>query len=948
MHGKTEEIVEMMKRRNLDILGVSETREKISRKETLHGNYTFIGSGMISGKYGVGIIVRDGLAQCISKYDQVNGRILRITLKTKTQKLTIIQVYAPQQGRPKEEKEAFYNALQDVRDKCGTDENVIIMGDLNGHVGIAREGYESCLGHFGIGDRNEEGLMILDFCNRNDLKIMNTYYQHQDSHKYSWYGWNGNTQRYERKTLIDFFLVKNHRIVLDVKCLPSESLDADHRLVVMKTKTTPLTTRPITKVKRVNVNAMQEGNNRLRFLSSINTALEKQGDEFGTVEEEWNGMMDCVYKAVDETIGYKYSSKSKKRKTPWWTEEVRTAVKTKTKTFRKWMRTRNPENRRRYELARNNCESIKKSAKDKTWEKLCEDLESDLSGNKKLIYHLAKSYRKGNTEKIYNIKDPNTDEILTIPSDIDNVWSSYFKSLLNPVEVEGNITQMGEIIVDESDTITEEEVEQVVKSSKNGKATGTDMISNDLYKLGAPITTRWLTRVLQVAYNTGRVPPEWGKAIICPIYKHKGDILRCENYRGISLLNHVTKLYETILEKRVRYIVEEKLGPWQHGFRSGRSTVDMVFTLRRIMDKHWEYNKPLYIAFLDLEKAFDRVPRTKLWESLDHYNLPGHLKRAIISLYENTQNRVATGNDAETWFETNAGVRQGSVLSPLLFIMYLDLVIKEVAVDQRTTDILAYADDIAQLADTEEMLQRRLLIWDKTFEKYGLKLNYKKTELVVLCRSNVQVSITLKNQVIKQTSTFQYLGSTISENGLIDIEINKRITKYSQNVGLMYRLLKDKNVPKKVKRIVYLGILRPILLYGHETWNVNTRNMSRLTAAEMRVIRMINGVTLWDRQRNTDLCERTNIIPIREVITSSQIRYFGHIKRRESSHPTQLALNYTVSGTRPTGRPRKRWFQYVDDYLKERGTNLATVDTNKDYMDRERWRKIVAFHPDKT
>lgn len=108
-----------------------------------------------------------------------------------------------------------------------------------------------------------------------------------------------------------------------------------------------------------------------------------------------------------------------------------------------------------------------------------------------------------------------------------------------------------------------------------------------------------------------------GKAIICPIFKNKGDRLKCENYRGISLLNHAAKIYESIIERRLRVYADQQLGPWQHGFRANRSTTDMVFTLRRIMDKHWEYNKPLYIAFIDLEKAFDSVPRTKLWNTLD-------------------------------------------------------------------------------------------------------------------------------------------------------------------------------------------------------------------------------------------------------------------------------------------------------------------------------------------
>ena len=107
------------------------------------------------------------------------------------------------------------------------------------------------------------------------------------------------------------------------------------------------------------------------------------------------------------------------------------------------------------------------------------------------------------------------------------------------------------------------------------------------------------------------------------------DYLECENYRGISLMCHVAKQYESVLEARLRRATEDKLGPWQHGFRKGVDTCDMIFALRHLIEKHWEFNKPLYIAFLDLEKALDMIPRRNLWQALNTYEIPMDLQRAI-------------------------------------------------------------------------------------------------------------------------------------------------------------------------------------------------------------------------------------------------------------------------------------------------------------------------------
>ena len=329
--------------------------------------------------------------------------------------------------------------------------------------------------------------------------------------------------------------------------------------------------------------------------------------------------------------------------------------------------------------------------------------------------------------------------------------------------------------------------------------------------------------------------------------------------------------------------------------------------------------------------------------AMAEYMVPADLQIAIKSTYKTNKSIVSTNIGSGEWFTTESGVRQGSILSPILFVMYMDLVIKEVHQNNPDNDfVLAYADDIAQTATSIEKLRERMTRWNESFNKYNLKLNLKKTEVLVVSRTEKEAVVTLDEYQLNQVTKFKYLGCITGSKGQIDEEINGRISKMSQNVGMMYRLLKDRHVPKRAKLLIHMTILRPILLCGHESWILTKKLKSKITAADMKVLRLVKGVTRRDRIRNADIYDEFKIKPIIETIQTDQLRWFGHVMRRDEETTAKKVLNLKVKGKRPRGRPRTSWIKYIDNILKERGTTLKEVETRGIHLDRTAWRTFLA------
>ena len=220
--------------------------------------------------------------------------------------------------------------------------------------------------------------------------------------------------------------------------------------------------------------------------------------------------------------------------------------------------------------------------------------------------------------------------------------------------------------------VARNETVEAMQKMKSGKATGPSEVSLEMIVASGEIGVKVIMELCQRVLDGRGMPDEWKTSVIAPLFKGKGNVMSCGSYEGVKLLEHAMKIVETVLERRIRTLVD--LNEMQFGFMPRKGTMDAIFNLRRTQEEYQKKDKKLYMRFVDMEKAFDRVPRKVMEWPMRKKGLSEVIVRAIMSLYDGTKTRVKMGSAYSEEFEEKVSVHQGSVLSPLLFAIVVDVV----------------------------------------------------------------------------------------------------------------------------------------------------------------------------------------------------------------------------------------------------------------------------------
>ena len=328
-----------------------------------------------------------------------------------------------------------------------------------------------------------------------------------------------------------------------------------------------------------------------------------------------------------------------------------------------------------------------------------------------------------------------------IAMDVEEVksrWSEYIAELFFDERPDSSEIRIDD---DEGPMIMKDEVKAAIASMKTGKAVGEDGIDVEVIQALGDFGVDQLTSLFQKMYETGYVVESLCESVFIALPKVEGT-LDCSRHRTLSIMSQITKILLRVILKRIRAKIRPQIGDEQFGFVAEKGTANALFTFRVLAERALDVQKDIFACFVDYEKAFDKVRHEKLFGILKDLEVDGRDLRLIKNLYWRQKAGVRVGEEISMWQDIRRGVRQGCVLSPDLFNIYSEVIMRDlvelegVRVGGGNINNIRYADDTVLLADSAEKLESLVGALVRASDRYGLKLNTSKTKVMVVTKGS--------------------------------------------------------------------------------------------------------------------------------------------------------------------------------------------------------------------
>ena len=820
----------------------------------------------IMEKRGTAIMVHQRLAPYIKQVTTHGGRTMALHLHG-APGYTIINTYCPHAEYTREEKEKHFESLADIITKAQTNSIPIIGGDFNARLysqqGLAREVFgEWILPHPTENTPTnlstaESRDIFATFCTIKDLWAANTHFE-----KPPWKlvtakitGTNRLVPPFDATNYgqIDYILTTNRwkNIFQDASIDTKPTIVSDHfpLIATIRCRLTKHTKKPRPSTI-LNANPSAEIKRALN-VDVWETYMNKTDGQRMTIYEEWH---PCIRNAQATHLE---TERSKLPKKDYISERTWGIIQTRDSHRHEWNE----------EQLKASTRLIRKAARSDRKNSIISTMAAELDQRDQWlgIKRLRQGHKPRGYEKITKDGHPiptsqqaeamatHLEQTQWGPDEADNDPSVFLK---NPEDPHFHITQADARYSGAPsynvDPFTPGEVDAAIKQLKKGKAPGPDGLKAETLKCLSEVNRPLVVSLMNIWWFTKRLPDEELEAAVIPIFK-KGDPRVLENYRPISLLTTLNKLYAILIRGRLQDTADENLPATFFGFRKGKSTAEAIHVLRRIQEKAEVGHSPCHIILLDWSKAFDRIRIPKLLEALRRHGIHEELIQAVASLYRSPTFTVSEHGCTSTKHTQHRGIRQGCPLSPFLFVILMSALMWDAEHDpdrashrdklkrQLGFADLCYADDTALFGSSYKEVEQSLHAIERQAGAYGMSLNKSKC-LHVSMYSRARIKFA-DGTPVPTAAEATYLGAHLNSTMDPRQEITQRLKKCTviwRKLGLFW---KQVPVSNKFKLLVHNAIIRSTLMYGLEAMQIPGDLLNRMDSFQLKGIRQILKIT---------------------------------------------------------------------------------------------------------
>ena len=782
---------------------------------------------------------------------------------------------------------------------------------------------------------------------------MNTWFSHKQCRRITWHSSDGKT-----KKIYDFILACSwlRQYTTNCRVYNSFDFDSDHRLVIATLKT------PSSKKARFIIRKKNPVKPKIDFTALTTELIESFQEKMSVSLNNHNDyelnsnlnelFIDSVKKNAESTFPKRFHTKTDQL---WHNDEkLQTLFITKSdlvasnadqkliKAIRKKIRIR-----ARYlknEHFRKEAEKINTLALNKELDKLFRRARSQETTLKPIENSCPAEKLMNHFKHHFNPTDPSKD---STPEEFGSELPIFVKEL----------QKLSDGIEINDDPPSIEEIQKHLLALKPNKACN-DIEPELLRHCNTPIMHEVIHRMTLNLWNNLDLPNAWGNSLLKTLWKGKGSKRDPSKYRGISIGSTVCKLIISIILSRLKTWYESQLSDEQYGFRSNRGTTDGIFAVKRTQQITNRKQQPLFLLFVDLSAAFDHIPRSWLFRSIDlrftNERSP-KMFRILQCLYNHTS---LTYEDVT--FKTTSGVRQGGPESPFLFNLYIDFVMRVFIekcqsdtsinffahkyrvnpnsvsraerIKMRTTDTklwgssllswCGYADDLVLFLLSRLGLQNASNLLNTVFSKFGLSINVNKTETMIINHSTEidypSSIVNLNGRDLTNVSEFKYLGAYLhyDQPNTGERELNHRIQLATAKFAQMSNVLQNFSINLRTRILFLNSYVRSRLVYCCQNWNLNSQQIDRLDVVYRMFLRkMVRGGFKCIDEAGNDFRLRINNARLHEICHTSDVSNFVRSQQYNyAAHVTRMAMTRTT-----------KLLMFNDDHYTKKGRPVKTL-----------------------